>query len=58
MLKVTSDDTKTRTTLSECELHISEKSISLAFKQTSYELCSLYRTKVVIILVEVACQKM
>jgi hypothetical protein len=47
--KVTSGDTETKTTLSKCELYVSEKSISLVFKQALYELCSLYGTKVMII---------
>jgi hypothetical protein len=56
MSKVTTGETKI--TLSECELYISEKSISLAFKQAPYKICSLYRRKVMVILVEVACKKM
>jgi hypothetical protein len=47
--KVTSGDTEINTTLSECELYMSEKSISLVFKQAPCELCSLYRTKVMMI---------
>jgi hypothetical protein len=44
--KVMLGDTEIKTTLSECELYIYEKSISLAFKQAPHELSSLYRTKV------------
>jgi hypothetical protein len=35
--------------LSECEFYMSEESISLTFKQAPYEICSMYRTKVMII---------
>jgi hypothetical protein len=45
--KVISGDTETKTTLSECELHISEKSISSSFKQAPKR-SILYRTKVMI----------
>jgi hypothetical protein len=44
-----SGDTETKITLSEFQLYISANSISLAFKQAQYELCSLYKTKVIII---------
>jgi hypothetical protein len=47
--KVTSGDTEMKSTVSDCELYISEKNISLAFKQAPYEHCSLYRTKIMII---------
>jgi hypothetical protein len=40
-------DIETKTAISECELYISKKFISLDFKQAPYELCNLYRTKVV-----------
>jgi hypothetical protein len=45
---VTFIDSEAKNTLSERELYISEKSISLAFKQSPYKLCSLYRIKVII----------
>jgi hypothetical protein len=44
--KVISGNIETKTILSKCELYISEKGISLDFKQAPYELCSLYRRKV------------
>jgi hypothetical protein len=44
-----------KTTLAVCELHMSEKSISLAFKQAPYEVPNLYRTKLDNFIVEAEC---